>query len=294
MKILIFGIGNAGLRHYNIFKEFGCDVRYIDPSFPKYDGQVSLEQTVFDFNSFDAFVVATRVSQRTMIPMLHKLAKPTLIEKPLYVDTTMFADTKANQYSRYFRDQVWVGLQMPFMTSYMNFRKQVIHAISKYDFQDNRVLDEDCYIHVVGCSNAENWTGLRGPHTAHLPPLYEFFHDLDLGFRLLPDSTSLKGGSVNSLSIITNRQNALGTISFPALPGFQFTLCSNSDLPECRMITARIGKEVFIWELDREENREAYSAMDMAFYNFVLSGVRPWQSMTVDRWEREMHYLGLA
>lgn len=293
MKILIFGIGNAGLRHYNIFKEFGCDVSYIDPSFPKYDGQVSLEQTDFTFNQFDAFVIATRVEQRTMIPMLQKLGKPTLIEKPLFVDHSMFADTKAQLYSGYFRDKVWVGLQMPFMRSYVEFREQVINLIRDHDFDWQRISASECYIHVVACSDAEKWVGIRGKHTAHLPPIYEFFHDLDLGFRLLPDRVDLLGKISRSISSHSYSRKASGVIGFPQLPGFQFTLCSNDDLPECRRITVRVGEKVLQWELNREENAVAYQSMDAAFYTFVLSGTRPWQSMTVDRWEREMDCLGL-
>ena len=247
-KILLYGYGNAGQRHYSHFTNLGCEVVVIDPGFFKEvpnTRYVSVDsmQGNYALTDFDAFVIATPPSAREMIPELMKLGKPLLCEKPLTYPDCM--PTPAWWVEHTNKAKVWTHLQMPFMPTYQAFFRQM---------QDRTIAS----VTVTAWSDASQWVGVRGKHQQLIKAPYEYAHDLNLAYRLM-------GQKTHEIELHCSLR-----LDWP--------------YQEIRRIAIIAEDGEYVYEIDRQENVMAYRRMAESFCKFIETGERsPW-STSVDDW----------
>jgi hypothetical protein len=159
---------------------------------------------------------------------------------------------------------------MPFMPSYQNFHTGVQSAILMASVGTYPYGAE---VTLTAASDARQWKGLRGPHRHPLLPQYEFAHDLDLLYRLLPADyfeQATKVGSEHDQNCWYGKwetSRCITTVNF----NMHYTG------QEERSIKVKIGRNEYTYHLNREENDKAYGQLAKAFLS-------EWDGNSRSRW----------
>jgi len=250
-KILLYGYGNAGARHYDNFTALHHEVIVVDQK--NYDWPLSVAVNQYynindlqhDHNivEFDAFIIATPPSAREMVLGLIETGKPLLCEKPLTYPGCM--PTPAWWVEHKNKDNIWTNLQMSFMPTYQAFFRQM---------QDRTIAS----VTVTAWSDASKWVGVRGQHQQPIIAPYEYAHDINLAYRLM-------GQKTHEIELHCSLR-----LDWP--------------YQEIRRIAIIAEDGEYVYEIDRQENVMAYRRMAEAFCKFIETGERsPW-STSVDDW----------
>jgi len=277
MKILLFGKGNAGARHYDIFSGLGCEVIVIDPlqEDADYPTMESLDQPL---EAFDAFIVATPPSAREMVPALMELGKPLLCEKPLTCpgcEPTM--DWWASHKNR---DNVRVNLQMPYMSTYQSFKNEVEQLPIN--------AGEYLLVMVIAHTNWHKWVGMRGPHRHPIPVKWEMIHDIDLALRL-----SANDGLAGLLEPVLDEAFSFTGLVHTHRMRIILDLHMESTTDEVRhmmVMEPASMRPLSEFRLDRHENDEAYKLLAIDFLSTMEQAPSQWAT-TVTHWQDLMNIM---
>ena len=221
----------------------------------------SLQSAFLDLRQYQAFIVCTPITERMMVDVLVNFHKPILVEKPLTPSHSYYwYDEKISSYS-----DLWVGLQMPFMHSFQQFKKDIDGLRKKYPID----------VQVVARSNFRKWRGLRGKHQNVLPPIYEFAHDLNLAYLLLlrdPTTSTPTIGDKSLMMTEAKQQQGFMTHTYDSNSLITFSLDLEWEEEERYLEVGCCGK-IARYNINREENVRAYEQLATAFLVSVEQGI---------------------